>query len=169
MSTTDDSPQLLNQRVYDTLRRLAEHLRPQQAGASLQPTLLVHEAWLRLANWQGEWKSEAHFRATAAKAMRQYLIDQHRRRDAQKRGGDRVRTTLSGLGTDAPAFELLDLHDALEELKVLDPRGAQIVEYRYFGGMSVQETAQIMELSESAIYASWRLSRAWLENRLRSP
>lgn len=134
---------------------------------SLQPTGLVHEAWLRLARWQGRFENEGHFRAVAAKAMRQVLTDQARRRLSDKRGGGYLeRTTLSGLGGADRPIDLLDLEDALTDLDALDPLGARIVELRYLGGMSVTETAEHLEMSRSAVQDSWRVTRAWLEARL---
>lgn len=122
---------------------------------------------MRLSGWQGEFDNEGHFKAVAAKAMRQILLDRARRRMADKRGGaDLQRTTLTGLADDRGEVDIVDLHDALCELEALDPLGAEIVELRYLGGLSVTETATQLGMSRSAVQKSWRLSRAWLETRL---
>jgi RNA polymerase sigma-70 factor, ECF subfamily len=152
--------------LYEELRRIAARLRRRPADESIAPTILVHEAWLRLQGWSGAWQDEAHFRATAAQAMRQILVDRARRRAALRRGGGGRRTTLTGLSAPDTPVDIVDLDAALRELDALDPLGARIVELRYFGGLSIPETAQAVGRSERAVSASWRLSRAWLEARL---
>jgi RNA polymerase sigma factor (TIGR02999 family) len=150
--------------VYDQLRELARRI--ERGGhATLDPTGLVHEAWLKLSAHEGVYADRQHFAATAARAMRQVLIDRARRREADKRGGGLVRTTLSGVGAELEV-ELVDLVQALDELEVLDPRGAQIVELRFLGGLTAEEVADCLGLSRSAVQQSWRLSRAWLLARL---
>lgn len=153
--------------VYDHLRGLAARYQRQRPQDSIQPTVLVHEAWLRLSGWEGRFESEGHFKAVAAKAMRQILLDRARRRMADKRGGGAlVRTTISGLQTEDAPVDLIDLDAALSELEELDALGARIVEMRYLGGLSVTETAEVLGMSRSAVQKSWRLSRAWLESRM---
>jgi RNA polymerase sigma factor (TIGR02999 family) len=150
--------------VYDQLRALARHL--ERGGhATLDPTGLVHEAWLKLQVHGGEYVDRAHFAAVAARAMRQVLVDRARRRDADKRGGGLHRTTLSGVGAEGEV-DLVDLVRALDELEAMDPRGARIVELRFLGGLTADEVADELGLSRSAVQQSWRLSRAWLLARL---
>ena len=114
------------------------------------------------------WEGRAHFLAVAAKTMRQVLVDHHRRRNALKRGGDRVRQPLSAAGVGLPDrdIDLLDLDGALAEFAEVDPRGSQVVELRFFGGMTVNEIAHTLAVSNSTIEGDWRHARAWLARRL---
>jgi len=155
--------------VYDHLRALAGRLQRPDPNQTLRPIELVHEAFLKLGAHRDRFESRAHFLAVAAKAMRQILIDRARRRGADKRGGALVRTTLAGVGAEDPPIDLLDLEAALAALQAVDPRGAEIVELRYLGGLSVTETAELLGMSRSAVQASWRLSWAFLLSRLGPP
>jgi RNA polymerase sigma factor (TIGR02999 family) len=159
--------------VYDQLRRLAAaKLAQEEPGQTLQPTALVHEAYLRLVGPAGgrPWDSRGHFFAAAAEAMRRILIDSARRKRRQKRGGTLRRVPLDPAHLICPsaAEDLLDLNDALEALAAEDPQAAQFVKLRYFGGLSVEEAAEMVGLSRSAACAHWAYARAWLHRRLRT-
>ncbi len=158
--------------VYDELRRLAGALmRHERVDHTLQPTALVHEAFLRLVGPAHiEWKDRAHFMGIAARAMRQILVDHARRHGAGKRGGGLQRVTLTGVEPVAPhdAVEILELHDVLERFAVLDQRAAQVVELRVFGGLSVQETAHLLDVSSRTVDGDWAVARMWLSRELGS-
>ena len=156
--------------VYDQLRALAgSYFRDQQGAQTLEPTALVHEAFVRLIDRSGEgWADERHFLAVAALAMRQILTDHARKRRAAKRGGGWRRVTLSAARGGRPAHDvdLVDLDDALTELADLDARHARIVQMRFFGGMTTSQIADIFEVSRTTIDNDWRTARAWLNARL---
>jgi RNA polymerase sigma factor (TIGR02999 family) len=155
--------------LYAELRRLAAaYLRRERPGQTLQPTALVHEAYLRLARNRARWENEAHFRAIAAGAMRQILVERARARAARKRGGGAARLTLdeSLLATAGPPVDVLALDAALEKLARLDPLHARIVELRFFAGMSVEETAEAIGRSPATVKRHWALARAWLAREL---
>jgi RNA polymerase sigma factor (TIGR02999 family) len=160
----------LIQVVYGELRRMAERsLRQESPGHTLQPTALVHEAYLRLVDTDAQtYESRAHFFASAATAIRHILIDHARRRSRLKRGGDRRRLPLDELLDHAPATdrELIALDEALAELGEIDPHKARIVELRYFAGLTVDEVATALKMSPSTIARDWRMARAWLSTRL---
>lgn len=158
-------------RVYEELRQIAHrHLRRETPGHTLNTTGLVHESYMRLAgSGDLEWESRAHFFAIASRAMRHILVDYARRRSADKRGGDRVRVTLgdamasSGDGTE----DLIELDDALESLGELDERLVHVVECRFFGGMSVPETAEALDVSARTVERDWMRAKAYLSRALR--
>jgi RNA polymerase sigma factor (TIGR02999 family) len=163
--------------VYDQLRRLAHRdMRNEPTGHPLQSTALVHEAYVRLASGDTvDWRDRRHFFAVAARVMRRVLVDAARERDALKRGGgvehvNRYTTidfdTLPALSDDRSA-EVCALDEALEMLARLDPRRAQVVELRFFGGLSVVETADALDVSPQTVMRDWRLARAWLTRELR--
>ncbi len=156
--------------IYDELRAIARRqLRREQIGHTLRSTALVHEAYLKLVDQAGvEWRDRAHFFGIAARAMRQVLIDYARRRGAEKRGGDVVRTTLSDqeLALDVPLEELLALDDALTRLAEVDERLRQVVEYRFFGGMPEEEIAEVLGVSTRTVQRDWLRARAWLYAKL---
>jgi RNA polymerase sigma factor (TIGR02999 family) len=159
--------------VYDELRQLAAaKLAQEKLGQTLQPTALVHEAYLRLLGPGGEriWDSRSHFYAAAAEAMRRILIENARRKRRQKRGGARQRVELdsSQISYSSRAEDLLDLNDALDCLATEDPQAAQFVKLRYFTGLSVEEAAEMVGLSRSAACAHWAYARSWLHRRLRA-
>jgi RNA polymerase sigma factor (TIGR02999 family) len=165
------SLQTLMPLVYGELRRLAAHyLRGERPGQTLQPTALVHEAYLRLLKDRPDrWQNRAHFSAIAAHAMRQILIDRARARDAIKRGGGQPRVTFDeSLPVQAPdgAVDLLALDAALERLSALDSEQARIVELRYFGGLTIEETAEAIGSSPATVKRHWALARAWLLKEL---
>jgi len=153
--------------VYQELRRLArQYMRRERPSHTLQPTALVHEAYLRLMGQQSgvQWENRTHFFAVAARVMRRVLVDHARAHRAEKRGGEEPKLAVD----DAPVFsgltraELLDLDQALERLAERDPRQAHIVELRFFGGLSESETAELLEISTRTVKRDWSLARAWL-------
>jgi RNA polymerase sigma factor (TIGR02999 family) len=136
----------------------------------LQATALVHEAYVRLIDQrQVRWRNRAHFFGVAASMMRRILVDQARVRRAEKRGGKLDRVTLSGidLPSDAPdEIDVLALHGALERLAAFDPRQERIVELRYFGGLTIEETAEVLAISEATVVREWTIAQAWLRVEL---
>lgn len=157
--------------VYDELRRLAaRYLRSERPGHTLQPTALVNEAYVCLAAQKGvQWQNRAHFMAIAANTMRHLLVDHARERGALKRGGDRQRVTLhSSIRVDDRDVDILALDEALTKLEGFDPDGCRVVELRYFGGLTVEETAEAMRISPATVKRRWALVKAWLYRELRS-
>lgn len=155
--------------AYEELRRLASTVRRGDPRATISPTALVNEAWLKLADSpQVARTSRLHFKRIAARAMRQVLIEAARRRQAGKRGGGVALVTFDdSMGESvAAADEVLALDEALEELAVLSPRQAMMVEARFFGGLELKETAELLDVSEATITRDWRSARAWLANAL---
>ena len=156
--------------VYRELRRLARGmLAAERNGHTLEPTALVHETYLRLVDQRRtSWRNRAHFYAVAASLMRRILVDHARRRSARKRGGGVRPITLVDVASRSrdEAPELLALDEALAELEKLDARQRQVVELRFFGGLSQQEIAQSLGTSVSTVERQWRLARAWLFRRL---
>lgn len=150
--------------IYGQLRAIAARYLSGNAGLTLQPTALVHEAWMRIGPAGSDFRDRSHFCAVAAQAMRHALVDHLRRRGADKRGGDWERVTLSGLPGRNPddGIDLLALESALKKLEALDPRQARIVELRFFGGLSVPEVAETIGVSVSTVEKEWRAARAWL-------
>jgi RNA polymerase sigma-70 factor (ECF subfamily) len=152
--------------VYDELRRLASHyMRRERPDHTLQTGALVNEAYLRLIDHKGmRWQNRAHFYAVAAQAMRRILVDHARSRRYQKRGGGRRLVDLDEAARliHEKATDLVALDDALTDLSVIDPRKSQIVEMRYFGGMSVDETAEVLGVSSVTVMREWRTAKAWL-------
>jgi RNA polymerase sigma-70 factor, ECF subfamily len=156
--------------VYQELRRLAaSYLRREQPGQTLQPTALVHEAYLRLLKDDPErWQNRAHFCAIAAHSMRQILIERARARGALKRGGRRPRVTLDEalVAGGERSIDLVALDEALERLAAFDPEQARLVELRFFGGLTVEETAEALEISPATVKRHWTVARAWLAREL---
>jgi RNA polymerase sigma-70 factor, ECF subfamily len=160
--------------LYRELRRLAEGaMRAERANHTLQPTALVHEAFLRLAGNQGRFENRAHFLGVAASAMRRVLVDHARGRNAHKRGHGATLVTVNDLDAlpqaAAEEVDLVVLDDALSRLAALDARQGQIVELRFFGGLSVEETAALIGVSERTIKREWQMSRAWLRREMSRP
>jgi RNA polymerase sigma factor (TIGR02999 family) len=156
--------------TYEELRRLAASVRRSDAAATLSPTTLVNEAWLKLRKSRGlDGLSQLHFKRIAARAMRQVLIEAARRRHAHKRGGAGLALVTFDEAQDAPgaANDLLGLDAALEELARHHPRQAMMVESRFFGGLDVAETAELLGVSEATILRDWRAAKAWLARELR--
>jgi RNA polymerase sigma factor (TIGR02999 family) len=157
--------------VYDELRRLAaSKMRHEKPGQTLQPTALVHEAYVRIFDSeQVSWDGRGHFFAAAAEAMRRILIDAARRRQSLKRGGDRARHSVEdgdALVESSDIDALLDLDDALTRLAKEDPDSARLVELRYFGGLTVDETAEVLGVSPRTVKRNWAFARAWLGKEL---
>lgn len=156
--------------AYEELRRLAASVRRDNASATLNPTALVHEAWLKLAGSSSlDAESRTHFKRIAARAMRQVLVDAARRRNTGKRGAGAILVTFDDAidEADASADEVLALDAALEELARVSPRQAAMVESRFFGGFDTAETARLLEVSEATVMRDWRAAKAWLAHRLR--
>ncbi len=156
--------------VYPELRRLAHrYMSGENPDHTLQTTALIHEAYLRLIGAQDiRWQNRAHFFAISAQLMRRILVDFARRRHYQKRGGNVQKIPLADdlAVSDGPEVNLLRLNDALEALATFNPRGAQVIELRYFGGLDVAETAEVLKISEASVLRDWRLARAWLRSEL---
>jgi RNA polymerase sigma factor (TIGR02999 family) len=167
--------------VYAELRRQARlALRREDAGHTLQPTALVHEAWLRLGDQHdAHWESRTQFFAIAAQTMRRVLLDHARTRHALKRGGGAVQVTLGGAdragttpgarpdyGTSLDAVDVIALDDALARLAVLDPQKARLVDLRYFGGLSIPEAAEVLGVSTATLGREWAVARMWLRREL---
>ncbi len=155
--------------VYGELRRLARgQLRREQAGHSLQPTALVHEAYLRLVKADVDWQNRTHFLSVAARVMRRILVEHARARQAAKRGGDALHVTLTGPipAPDAKPIDVLALDEAMERLRTFDARQAQIVELSYFGGLTYPEIGDLIGISEASVDRDLRHARAWLRREL---
>lgn len=156
--------------VHDELRRLARrYMGRERAGHTLQPTALVNEAYLRLIDQRAvTWQNRAHFFGVAAQMMRRILVDHARERQRSKRQGGSIRVALDEevAVSQPPDSEVLALDRALDELSQLDPRQGQIVELRYFGGLSEQEVAAVLSLSRATISREWQTARAWLYRRM---
>ena len=156
--------------VYSELRQLAaQFLRLERKDHTLQPTALVHEAFLKLVDQtRVDWQGRAHFFAIAAQSMRRILVDHARKHQAVKRGGEQKRITFDEnlLGQTRQVDNLLSLEDALVKLSLLDPRQAKIVELRFFGGLSVAEVAEVMQISKRSVEREWTMVRSWLRREL---
>ena len=152
--------------VYGELRRLASsYLRRERSNHTLQSTALVHEAFMRLVNQQDvQWRNRAHFYAIAAQMIRRILVDYARSQHADKRGAGAVKLELDEAMAvpHQPEIDLLGLNDALDQLAELDARQSRVVELRFFAGLSIEETAEVMHLSPASIKREWNTARAWL-------
>ncbi|UCE58734.1 MAG: sigma-70 family RNA polymerase sigma factor [Phycisphaerales bacterium] len=157
--------------VYQELRALAHsYFESERSDHTLEPTALVHEAFVRLVDQaRVEWRNRAHFFAVAATAMRRILTDHARKHRAAKRGGNQQRVPLTNVPTPSGAslVDLVDLDDALERLSTLDERQYRIVELRFFGGLPVEQVAEFLEVSKTTVENDWRMARAWLSAELR--
>ena len=171
--------------VYGELRQLAaRHLAQENPGQTLQPTALVHEAYLRLVRTEGQgtpgeeagaegagdgaWKGRGHFFAAAAEAMRRILIENARRKKRQRHGGGRRRVELEGqdIAAERPLEELLAIDEALTKLAAEDPEAAQVVKLRFYAGLSIEEAADALGMSRAGAYRHWTYARAWLRSAL---
>jgi RNA polymerase sigma factor (TIGR02999 family) len=156
--------------VYDELRRLARHhLKNERANHPLQPTALVHEVYLRLIGQKNtQWKSRAHFFSVAAQMMRRVLIDHAKRLQRNKRGAGAIKLSLDEalILSDGDTIDLIALGQALTKLSTIDPRKSRVVNLRHFGGMSVEETAEILGVSRKTVMREWAMARAWLYREL---
>lgn len=158
--------------VYEELRRLAhQYMRRERAGQTLQTTALVNEAYLRLIDYKRmRWQGRAHFFAVAAQAMRRILVEQARKHHAAKRGGDAQRVTLddTAIVSRERIEEVIAVDNALKELEALDERKGRIVELRFFSGLNVEETAEVMGISAPTVKREWRAAKAWLHHAIMS-
>jgi len=155
--------------LYEELRRMARgQLRRERSDHTLQPTELVSEAYLKLVAGEASFQNKAHFFGAAAIAMRRILVDHARERAAKKRGGELLRVTFADLAveTDEPNVDLLALDEALNELESEDERLAQLVQLRFFAGLPIKETAELMGLSPATVKRDWVYARAWLLERM---
>ena len=163
----------LTPRVYDELRRIAGHfMKDERPGRTIQTTALVHEAYLKLIDVTNvDWQHRAHFFAVSAQIMRHILLDQARRRVAAKRGGAAPRVNLDDVPDigSGRARELIALDDGLNVLAKVDPRKARVIELRFFAGLSVEETAEVLKVSSDTVKRDWKLARAWLLAELGGP
>src|SRR5262245_44679715 len=153
--------------VYDDLRRLAAgYMGRERSGHALQPTALVHEAYVRLVDQNRvQWRNRAHFFGVAASMMRRILVDDARKRRADKRGGGAERVTLTGddiAASDQNGIDVLALHESLERLAAFDPQQERIVELRYFGGLTIEEAAEVVGISRATVVREWTIAKAWL-------
>jgi RNA polymerase sigma factor (TIGR02999 family) len=156
--------------VYRELRRIArQHLGRERTGHTLQPTALVNEVYLRLIDVKGiRWQNRHHFFAVAARVMRRLLVDSARAKRFRKRGGGAQMASLDEalVVSSEPQRDLVELDDALNALAEVDPRKVQVVELRYFGGLSVEETAEALQVSPGTVMRDWRLAKVWLLREL---
>ena len=157
--------------VYDELRRLASnYLRRERATHTLQPTALVNEAYLKLVDQRSaKWQNRAHFFGISAQLMRRILVDHARQHQAVKRGGSnqqRLSITSAERVAKQPEVDLLALNEALDELTHMDPQQARIVELKFFGGLSIDETAEVLRISHATVERDWKMARAWLRSQL---
>jgi RNA polymerase sigma factor (TIGR02999 family) len=155
--------------VYDELRALAaQKLAREKPGQTLQPTALVHEAYLRLVGGDDHWDSRGHFFAAAAEAMRRIVVEAARRKNRVKHGGGRVRddVELADLPTRLPPDDILALDEALGRLERLDPVKARLVTLRYFAGMTIEQAAEVLHISRVTAHRYWTFARAWLHQQL---
>ena len=155
--------------VHYELRQMAKRMLAGERASAWQPTDLINESYLRLLGWRDvEWKNRAHFFATTAKMMRRVLVDAARTRHATKRGAGEAPIPIDGLDFAAPdaSLDVIALEGALDELAALDPRPAQVVEMRFFGGFSVEETADALGVTTRTVINDWNTARAWLYERL---
>src|SRR5215470_14501087 len=169
MAETRQDADALAPLVYDELRRLAgAYMRRERPGQTLQPTALVHEAYMRLAHAGTPWNDKRHFVGIAARSMRQILVERARARGAQKRwaGLNRVSLSESLAAANDPEAMLPALDEALTRLEAIDPEQARIVELRFFAGLSIEETAEAIGVSPATLKRRWSLARAWLFREL---
>jgi RNA polymerase sigma factor (TIGR02999 family) len=159
--------------VYEEMKRLARHrLQSERHGHTLNTHDLVHEAYLKLLNFNRvNWQNREHFFAFASRVMRNILVDYAVRQQAQKRGGNFKRVTLvdSDAATEANVHDTLSIHQALQKLEKMDKRQVRIVECRFFGGLNMKETAESLGVSEPTVYRDWKMAKAWLNRELADP
>ena len=156
--------------VYDEMRRLAHrYLRRERPGHTLQSTALVHEAFVRLTgNAPPQWEDRAHFFGIAAHLMRQILVEYARSRNADKRGGAMIKLAIDSVDEPSakPDLDIVALDDALNDLARIDPQQSRVVELRFFSGLSIEDTAEVMGISESTVKRDWNAARVWLYREL---
>lgn len=167
---SETAPEKLLPLVYEDLRRLARaYFANEKSEHTLQATALVHEAYIRLVNWENvSWQSRAHFFAVAAEVMRKILIDHARRKKAQKRsGGQKILLDEAVSFAKEKELDLIKLDEALQTLEKIDSRQARIVELRFFGGLSIAETAHVLKISEKTVRREWSFAKAWFQRELK--
>jgi RNA polymerase sigma-70 factor, ECF subfamily len=161
----------LIQHVYEEMHRIAQrHMRSEQPGHTLQTTALIHEAFMRMVDIEARWNGRAHFLAVAARVMRQILVDHARARGRQKRGGGRIAVTFDEalvISTE-PGSQLIEMDDALKRLEAIDARKARAIELHYFGGLTYDEVATVLDVSAATVDRDLRMAKAWLYRELRS-
>jgi len=166
----ENAPGKLLELVYDDLRRLAAaYMQDERTDHTLQATALVHEAYLRLVDWQNvSWENRAQFFAVAAQVMRRVLVDHARGRSAAKREGSQQKLALDDAVSFAneKEFDVLALEEALLSLEKLDPRQAKVVELRFFGGLSIEEVAHVLKVSPTTVKREWTIAKAWFQREL---
>lgn len=166
----DSAPEQLMPLVYDELRRMArQYVKKQSLGHTFQTTDLIHEAYLKLAGGEDRnWQNRSHFFGVAAKAMRHILVNYARSKNSQKRGGWQERVTFAedALASTSNSSEMVALDDALEELATVDKRKVQVVEMKFFGGLSVEEIAEVLKISPETVKRDWKFSKMWLSREL---
>lgn len=165
------APEELMPLVYDELRRLAHgYMQNERSSHTLQATALVHEAYIRLVDWENvTWQNRAHFFAVAAQLMRRILVDHARGRDAEKRGGGARRLALDEAVSFPSArrdVDLIELDEALESLAQIDPLQTRVVELRFFGGLTIEETAHALGMTVTAVRREWTVAKAWLHREI---
>ena len=155
-------------KVYPALRQMAHaKLRGQRAGETLNTTGLVHEAYLKLIRYQDvNWKGRAHFFGAAAQTMRRILVDHARAKSSQKRKGEQVGLTQAGAEAAVSMDRLIEIDDALKRLEERRPRWVRVIECRYFAGLNIKETAEVLGISHGTVSNDWRMARAWLKREL---
>jgi RNA polymerase sigma factor (TIGR02999 family) len=156
--------------LFEELHKIAgSYVRGERRPQTLQPTALVNEAYLRLSSWRNvEWRDRGQFLAAAATTMRRILVNHALAKRAQKRGGASIQTALDNVAAvfEERTLDLLALDEALEKLAVLDPQQAKVVELRFFGGLTIEETARSLEISHATVEREWKLARAWLRREV---
>ncbi len=164
----ENAPEKLLEAVYDDLRRLAaKYMFNERGDHTLQATALVHEAFIRLVDWENvSWQNRAHFFAVAAQVMRKILVDHARSKNAGKRGGQKIALDEAVSFAEEKDLNLLALEEALQNLEKLDARQARIVELRFFGGLSIEETAYVLDVSETTVKREWTFAKAWFQREL---
>ncbi len=156
--------------VESELRRLARIYLSKETSNTLQPTALMNEVYLRLMNWNADWQNRTHFFAVASKIMRQVLVNRAIARSRQKRGGNAVLVSLSGADhLPQQSADVLALDEALAALEKIDSRKGRVVELRFFGGLTAEETAEVLGISMRTVHREWDLARTWLFRELRGP
>ncbi len=163
------APEKLLELVYGDLRRLAaKYMQNERGDHTLQATALVHEAFIRLVDWKNvSWESRAQFFAVAAQVMRKILIDHARRTKADKRGGQKIALDDVISFTSEREIDLLALEEVLSALEKIDNRQAKIVEFRFFGGLSIEETAHVLKISPTTVKREWTFAKAWFQRELK--
>lgn len=167
----DHAPEELLPLVYDELRRLADsYMRNERSGHTLQATALVHEAYIRLVDWEGvSWQNRAHFFAVAAQSMRRILVNHALAKKAKKRDfGQRIGLDDNVSFGGGPDLDIIELDEALDALKECDEMQARVVELRFFGGLTIDETAHALNLSPATVKRDWAVAKTWLYRRLKN-